>query len=124
MSKLKTEIRFCGGVPTIHVNGIPVTGLMHWNRNMETVDVCNFAEAGVRIYSFIGNIDLDDGTPANDGCTHFKTMTPSFIDSMPARLNTVKAAGESILPAIIPDSGIVRNTSGTGAQKLPIIIPP
>lgn len=82
MSKLKTEIRFCGGVPTIHVNGIPVTGLMHWNRNMETVDVSNFAEAGVRIYSFIGNIDLDDGTPANDGCTHFKTMTPSFIDSM------------------------------------------
>ena len=46
MLKLKTEIRFCGGVPTIHVNGIPVTGLMHWNRNMETVDVSNFAEAG------------------------------------------------------------------------------
>ena len=35
-NKLKTSIRLFGGVPTIHVNGTPVTGLMHWNRNMQT----------------------------------------------------------------------------------------
>ena len=81
MSNLTTEVRLCGGVPAIHVNGVPVTGLMHWNRNMETEDVRRFAEAGVRIFSFIGNLDPGDGTPVEDGSTHFKTMTPAFIDS-------------------------------------------
>ena len=57
-NKLKTSIRLFGGVPTIHVNGTPVTGLMHWNRNMQTEDVRLFAEAGVRIFSFIGNFIL------------------------------------------------------------------
>lgn len=83
MNELKATVRLCGGVPAIHVNGVPVTGLMHWNRNMETADVRNFAEAGVRIYSFIGNIDLDDGTGTDDGFGRvFRTMTPAFIDSI------------------------------------------
>ena len=37
MGKLKTSVRLFGGVPAIHVNGVPVTGLMHWNRNMQAV---------------------------------------------------------------------------------------
>ena len=82
MLKLNTSVRPCGGVPVIHVNGIPVTGLMHWNRNMQMEDVRNFADAGIRFFSFIGNIDMSDGSPTEDGSTHFKTMTPAFIDSM------------------------------------------
>lgn len=82
MAKLKAAIRRHGGVPVIHVNGVPVTGLMHWNRNMDTEDVRNFAEAGVRIFSFIGNVAPEDGTPVHDGSTNFQTMTPEFIDSM------------------------------------------
>ena len=82
-NKLKTSIRLFGGVPTIHVNGTPVTGLMHWNRNMQTEDVRLFAEAGVRIFSFIGNLDLEDGTPANDGIRNgFRSMTKEFINSV------------------------------------------
>lgn len=86
MSKLKTSVRLYGGVPAIHVNGVPVTGLMHWNRNLEAEDVRNFAEAGVRIFSFIGNLDLGDGTPTHDGSTCFRTMTPEFIEG---RMKTI-----------------------------------
>lgn len=82
MSKLKTSVRLYGGVPTIHVNEVPVTGLMHWNRHMEAEDVRNFSRAGVRFFSFIGNIDLEDGTQADDGTRAcFQTMTPAFLDS-------------------------------------------
>lgn len=83
MGQLKTSVRRFGGVPTIHVNGVPVTGLMHWNRNMDAEDVRNFAEAGVRIFSFIGNLDPEDGSPVHDGIrTGFRTMTPAFIRSV------------------------------------------
>lgn len=81
MGKLKTSVRLFGGVPTIHVNGVPVTGLMHWNRNMQAEDVRLFAESGIRFFSFIGNLDLGDGTSTDDGIrTGFRTMTAEFIN--------------------------------------------
>lgn len=81
MGKLKTSVRLFGGVPAIHVNGVPVTGLMHWNRNMQAEDVRLFAESGIRFFSFIGNLDLGDGTPTEDGIrAGFQTMTAECHD--------------------------------------------
>lgn len=84
MSCLKSEVKPYHGVPTLFVNDIPITGLMHWNRHMGVEDVRGFAKAGVRLYSFLGNIDLGDpeGTLAHDGCRLCSTMTPAYIDSV------------------------------------------
>ena len=152
MGKLKTSVRLFGGVPTIHVNGVPVTGLMHWNRNMQAEDVRLFAESGIRFFSFIGNLDLGDGTSTDDGIrTGFRTMTAEFINvtidailkECPEALviprfrlqasdgwkswkmllqHTTIRNGESIFPVIIPDSATARNTSGTGEPKSRITI--
>lgn len=98
MENLKTSVCLSGGVPTIHVNGVPVTGLMHWNRKMLREDVRNFADAGIRFFSFIGNIDLDDGTPTEDGIPKaFQTMTPAFMDSV---METILTASPEAL--VIP----------------------
>lgn len=54
---------------------------MHWNRNMQAEDVRLFAESGIRFFSFIGNLDLGDGTSTDDGIrTGFRTMTAEFIN--------------------------------------------
>ena len=32
------DVRDCNGCPTLHIDGQPVTGLMHWKWNVEEVD--------------------------------------------------------------------------------------
>lgn len=83
MSVLHTAVRCFAGVPALHINGRPETGLMHWNRNMTAGDVRAFRQSGIRLFSFIGNIDLQDGAPVHDAPgAVFRTMSPEYIDSM------------------------------------------
>ncbi len=88
MQNLVTEVKLYQNVPIIFVNGEPVSGLMHWNRNMEPEDVRNFAEAGVHFFSFLGNIDLKDGATdrVDDGRPFCHTMTPDYIDSVMTKI--------------------------------------
>jgi len=84
MSNLRAAVRPYNGVPTIYLNDQPVTGLMHWNRNMEPQDVRNFSDAGVNLYSFLGNVHLEglDESMVHDGCGPYNNMTPGYIDNM------------------------------------------
>lgn len=88
MSRLRTEIKRHGDAPTIFVNDSPITGLMYWSRNLQTEDIRRFGESGVRLYSFLGNIDLGDpaGTLVQDGCRLCTIMTPEYIDSVMERV--------------------------------------
>lgn len=53
---LCSEVKPLGGVPTLHINGSPVNGIMHWNRWPEHIDVEIFHRAGVNIVSIMGNL--------------------------------------------------------------------
>lgn len=69
-----------GGATAIHVDGHPITGVMHWNRHLTRDDARAFADAGVTCFSFIGNIDLGDGGRTFEG-NAFQPMTTDFLDA-------------------------------------------
>ena len=61
------EIKMLDGVPMIHKDGIPETGLMSWNRYPSKEDTAIFRDAGLTFYSFMGNLCLTpDGVPESD----------------------------------------------------------
>ena len=56
---MKVNIASCNGMPTIHIDGQPVTGLMNWNRYPNEEDTALFRDAGVNFYSFMGNLFVE-----------------------------------------------------------------
>ena len=82
----EVEVRDYHACPTLHIDGRPVTGLMHWKWNVEEVDAANFGRCGVQLFSFIGQLWLGPGPDPSqpvvygDVQTPFPAMKPEVID--------------------------------------------
>lgn len=100
------EIKMLDGVPMIHKDGVPETGLMSWNRYPSKEDTAIFRDAGLTFYSFMGNLCLTpDGVPESDldlddGAPPRMHMVPENIDKTMEMLLSVNP-DLKILPRII-----------------------
>jgi hypothetical protein len=45
-------------MPTIFLDGYPVSGLMHWSSKPEQEDIVLFKNAGINFFSFMGNLSV------------------------------------------------------------------
>ena len=103
---MKTEIKTINNIPTLHINGVPVSGLMSWNRYPSVEDTSVFRNAGLEFYSFMGTIVLpkegesDDMNTVVDGAPPRMPLTRENIDSTMEMLLGVNP-DLKILPRII-----------------------
>lgn len=103
---MKTEIKTINNIPTLHVNGKPVSGLMSWNRYPSREDTAIFRNAGLEFFSFMGTIALEkegeteEMLAVSDGALPRMPLTPENIDSTMEMLLDVNP-DLKVLPRII-----------------------
>lgn len=103
---MKLQIGKCHEIPTIFLDGKPVTGLMNWNRHPSREDTALFRDAGLIFYSFMGNLFVehadvpDEDLSTCDGAIDRMRMTPENIDRTMAMLLSVNPSIK-VLPRII-----------------------
>lgn len=104
---MKAEVKLYCGNPTIFLDEVPCSGLMHWTKSPTEADAALFRDADVHFYSFMGNLSVPPpaGTPAqeceiHDGGLPRLLLTEENIDQLMTMLvNTDPAI--RILPRII-----------------------
>lgn len=81
---LVSEVRVIGGVPTLLIDHVPHTGLMHWNRHPAPEDIRIFRDAGIHLYSFMGTLPIreDPDVPVSydDGLKPVPELSREFLD--------------------------------------------
>ena len=103
---MDVRIAVWNGVPTIFLNGHPVTGLMNWNRYPNERDTALFRDAGISFYSFMGNLFVENGEVPDeeratlDGAIERMRMTRENIDRTMSMLLSVNP-DIKVLPRII-----------------------
>ena len=103
---MKLQIGKCHEIPTIFLDGKPVTGLMNWNRHPSWEDTALFRDAGLIFYSFMGNLFVehadvpDEDLSTCDGAIDRMRMTPENIDRTMTMLLSVNPSIK-VLPRII-----------------------
>jgi len=89
---LTGEVRECGGMPTLFLNGKPDPGLMHWNRRPTPEDVAVFRDSGIHLFSFMGTLPIREAPdiPASyaDGLAPVPELTDEFLDATLAMFET------------------------------------
>jgi len=104
---MKAEIQDFNGTPTIFLDGVPVTGLMHRTRSPSVEDTELFRDAGIHFYSFMGNLSITPPEPVaseeleiHDGGLERLLLTPENIDRVMEMLVGVDPEIK-VLPRII-----------------------
>ena len=106
VAEMNVEVKNYGGHPAIHIDGVPVTGLMTWNRHPSEADAALFRDAGVDFYSFMGNLCLQpEGVPDEelgvaDAALERMRLTRENIDRVMTMLTAVNPRIK-ILPRIV-----------------------
>ncbi len=104
---MRWNIQEYNGVPTIFQDGSPVSGLMYWTRKPSAEDTVIFRDAGIHLFSFMGNlyVKAPENTPEEeleirDGGLPRMLMSPENIDKT---MNMLIAADPQIkvLPRIV-----------------------